>query len=166
MSSSGSLEINADAIVSRSGGFVKRPIPILHRYSSVAISFPNTTAIRITTDTVNTDASVGDTGFVYEAPGRLRNTTTETVVCLVSYSVIFTASPTQARLAWIQVGEAAQRYGFESQTGTAFEPGISNSAIVRVPPDSYITVWCYQQSGLALQVLAMHGTPSISICLI
>jgi hypothetical protein len=166
MSTTGSLEINADAIVSRSGGFVKRPIPILHRFNSTAISFPNTTGVRIPFDSVLAEASVGETGFVYEVGGRFYNRTSETLVCLVSYSVMYTATPTASRLAWISMNDGPQRYALEGQGGTNFEPGISGSCILRVAPDNFLSVFCFQNSGLALQILTTHGSPWLSICLI
>lgn len=167
MSSTGTLELNADAIVSRNnGGTVKRTIPILHRYSSVGVNIASGTGVRITTDTVNTDASIGETGFVYDAVGRLRNTTSETLVCLVAYNIIYNNVASGVRLSWIQVGESPTRYAMRGQSGTAFQPCQGGSAIVRVPPDSYITIWVFQNTGLAITALAQDGMPWVSITLI
>lgn len=164
--SSGTLEINADAIVSRNSGVVKRTIPILHRYSSVGIGVASGTGVRITTDAVNTEASIGETGFVYDSIGRLQNNTSDTLVCLVAYNIIWNNVSSGVRLSWIQVGESPTRYAMRGQASTSFQPCQGGSAIVRVPPGSYITVWVYQNTGLGLTCVAQDGMPWISITLI
>lgn len=147
-------------------GNIKRTIPILHRYSSVSINIPSGAGTRITTDSVLASQSIDNTGFVYESPGILRNVSGNTLVCLISYAIAFNSVSSAFRMSWIQLDAGNERFAMECQGSTTDTPTMSNCCILRVPHNSYITLWCYQNTGFSLTAIAQFGMPYINICII
>jgi hypothetical protein len=159
-----SLELSCDSLAV--SGTARRQIPVLYRYSSASISVPQNQATRITTDTVLNSQSVGSSGFVYQVPGHLRNTSGRKLLVRVSYSIVW-VSVTATRTAWIQLDDTADRYGMSVTHQHNFDPCQSGTAILSVPNDSKITVWAYQGgSGFTLPIVAKWGSPSIQITII
>ena len=159
-----SSEITATTI--NISGTARRSIPVLTRYSTVNIAIASGGGVRITSNAVNTAQSIGTTGFAYESPGIYRNTTSTTLVCLISYCVLFNSVQTGVRMTWLQLDNGSERYAMECQSGTTAEPSINGSAIMIVPANSFVTLWTFQQSGFELSTIAQYGTPYLSICII
>ena len=159
-----SSEITASTI--NITGTAKRSIPILTRYSTTSINIASGGGVRITSNAVNTSQSISTTGFSYEASGIYRNTTSETLVVLVSYSVLFTSVSAGVRMTWVSLDTGTQRYAMECQSGTTAEPSVNGCGIIIVPPNSYLTLWTFQNSGFEIQAVATYGLPYFQITII
>lgn len=148
------LEINCDAVVSRSGSYVKRPMNVLRMFSNTSINIPNLTATNLTYTTVDTAESCGDTGFTY-ANGAFTNNTSSTIVVYCSYGITYTSNSTGSRVSWIATSQGASRYGQVAFAGSTYEPSVTGSGIIPVPAGGILKVWCYTNAGLTLQAVSM-----------
>lgn len=163
------LEINCDAVVSRTGTIIKRPIPILRMYSNTSVTTTSSVASLITFNTVDTNESTSiDTGFVYSNGKFINTNTSGELIVHVSYSLTFTSgSSTTFCISWIQVGENSSRHAQVGAPRTTQEPTFSGSSICRVPSSSYIRLWVWQTTGLPIQVVATgYNSPWLQITVI
>lgn len=158
-----SCEITADNI--KVTGIARRTIPILQRYSSTNIAIPSNVNVLITSDTVNTTQSLGETGFTYQN-GLYRNTSGETLVCLVSYGVMWNSVASAGRMSWIQLDESPIRYAMTCFQSTNRDPCSSASTIIVVPNNSYLRLWVFQVTSFELSAVANYGMPFFQICMI
>lgn len=157
------LELTCDSLALT--GVARRQIPMLYRYSSVNLSIPHAAATRITTDTVLSSQSVGSTGFVWESPSRLRNTSGRTLLVRVSYSLVW-VSVIATRTVWVQVDDTAERVAMTTTRDATSDPSQSGSAIISVPHNSTLTLWAYQNSGFSLPLVAKYGLPCVQLTII
>ena len=158
-----SCEITADSVTVT--GITRRQIPILHRYSSVSVPIPSGAGTRVTSNTTDTAQSIGSTGFVYQAPAIYRNTSGRTLICYVSYSVIW--QPISAnRLMWIQLDNLPNRYAMTCLNNGTLEPAQSASAVIIVPHNSFLTLLAFHNSGLIINLLTNYNKPYLNITII
>lgn len=158
-----SCEISVDSL--KLNGIIRRTIPIIQRYSSTNIAVPSAVNVLITSDTVNTSHSLGTTGFTYQN-GLYRNTSGETLVCLVSYAILWNSVASSGRMSWIQMDETSTRYAMTCFQSTNRDPCSTASTIIVVPNNSYLRLWVFQTTGFELSCPATYGTPFLQICLI
>jgi hypothetical protein len=69
------------------------------------------------------------------------------------------------RLAWIQLDSEPERYAMSSIFKADFDPTQNGSAVIVIPHNSFITLWCFQNSG-SQTLLAQYGMPFLSITVI
>lgn len=157
-----SCEITVDSIKVTS---VRRSIPILHRFSSTTINVASGAAVLITSDTTSASQSAGNTGFTY-SNGLYRNTSGDSLVCLVSYAVLWNSVASGGRMAWVQLDEGTARYAMSCHGSTSNEPCTTGSAIIVVPNNSYLRLWVFQNSGFVYTAVANYSIPYLQIVII
>jgi hypothetical protein len=157
-----SCEITADSVSVTS---VKRTIPILHRYSTQTIFINSGGGALITSNTTSAAFSLGTTGFVYQN-GLYRNLSGQTLVCLVSYAVLWNNVSASGRMSWIQMDDSSNRYAMSCYASVNTEPCSTGSAIIVVPHNSYLRLWVYQNTGFQLSAVAQYGMPYLQIVII
>jgi hypothetical protein len=158
-----SCEIKADSITCT--GQTRRTIPILHRYSTASINVPHAAGTLVTSNSVLASQNVSTTGFEYQN-GLYRNTSGKTLVCLVSYAVLWTSISAGGRLSWIQLDNETTRYAMSSFASTTSEPCGTGSEIIIVPHNSYLRLWVFQDSGFTLNLVGLYGMPYLKITII
>lgn len=157
-----SCQITADSVSVTS---VNRTIPILTRYSTTSLNIPSGGGGLITSNAVNTSQSIGTTGFVYKN-GLYRNLSGKTLVCLISYAILWNSVESSGRMSWIQMDESSNRYGMICFNSTNTEPTSAASEIIIVPHNSYLRLWVFQNTGFVLSAVANYGMPYFKITVI
>jgi hypothetical protein len=158
-----SCEITADSITC--SGMTRRTIPILQRYSSSNITVASGGGVLVTSDMISPSQSIGTTGFIYQN-GLYRNLSGQTLVCHVSYALLWSNNFDGARMSWLQLDNLSERYAMHCIQSVSVEPCQTGSVVIIIPHNSYLRLWCFQQTGSNKTLVALYGMPYLKITII